>query len=164
MHPIRVAKCAGLDRHHCTNGHQVLVKDVTYTRMSANTYSAMLEVFMQAFIPDARDALQEVNVLKQDTVAEVEREMQKKEENKSSPGCVIISARPQIDFVIFRLILAHLMGSIQPNPLYRHIRKQHDFGLDKGNIRLFWSAMQTTITCAQARMSSESHLAPHPRL
>ena len=65
----------------------------------------MLEVFMQAFIPDARDALQEVNVLKQDTVAEVEREMQKKEENKSSPGCVMISARPQIDFVAFRMSL-----------------------------------------------------------
>lgn len=41
---------------------------------------------MQAFIPDARDALEEVNVLKKDIVAEVEKEMQKKEENKSSPG------------------------------------------------------------------------------
>lgn len=43
-------------------------------------------VLVQKFIPDARDALQEVNVLKQESVSEVEREMEKKDDHKATPG------------------------------------------------------------------------------
>ena len=44
-------------------------------------------IHVQAFIPDARDALREVNVLKDDTISQVEKEMHmsKTQENKSSP-------------------------------------------------------------------------------
>ena len=59
-------------------------------------------------------------------------------------------------------------------PLYKQIREQHDFlfGLDHGSIRLFLernaaqmsSAGQYIHLCFQARMSEDTHLAPHPGL
>ena len=61
-------------------------------------------------------------------------------------------------------------------PLHTQIRQQHDFlfGLDHGSIRLFLERMRNAAQmscvaqyihlCFQARMSDESHLAPHPGL
>ena len=43
-------------------------------------------MLVQKFIPDARDALQEVNVLKQESISELEKEMEKKEDHKATPG------------------------------------------------------------------------------
>lgn len=72
----------------------------------SDTSSARLAVFTQAFILDARDALADVNVLKHDTVAEVEKEIAKKEENKSSPGSVMVIAIPSC---LPTLVLAKLV-------------------------------------------------------
>ena len=42
---------------------------------------------MQAFIPDAKDALEEVDVLKKDTLTDMEKQLGRKE--GASPGCAL---------------------------------------------------------------------------
>lgn len=44
-------------------------------------------VAMQAFIPDAKDALEEVDVLKKDTLTDMEKQLGRKE--GASPGCAL---------------------------------------------------------------------------
>ena len=53
----------------------------------ASVFSLLLSIIvccaLQAFIPDAKDALEEVDVLKKETLTEMEKQMGKKE---ASPG------------------------------------------------------------------------------